>query len=593
MSAKLLIAAGKNNHLNVTCPIWANELVQNLPSRRWSKKDRAWEVPIIRQNIDGIQSLAKMGGVEMSAEAESLIKNYEDSAVKAIEGRSTGMPHWYRFKTEPRKHQARGLNKVYGLNAAALFMEMQTGKSKTAIDLVACHRMEGHIHGVLVFSKLSLRKNWVIQFEQHCPIPVSIHLPYTDKERTFNNWMASDHDFKVMIVGWESLSAGRMYDFCERFMLNTLKSAIIGDESTYIAGHQAERSKKTVALGRMAEYRYALSGSPSLEGPMQLYMQYEFLDPNIIGIGDFYAFRNRYAVMGGYVPKEGPHRGKPTEIVGYQNLEELSGLIAPFTFEVTKNDAYDLPPKRYERRTVELSKEQRAVYKKVKSDKVLVIPGKEDKAIQNVLELALRLHQVTGGYGVNPREEVRFDAHGNPKPKIFYDPIELIAPAKNPKIMEVRAIVEETRRKKQGIIWAAYRPEIAAIVWALEAMGLKVGQLHGGVPEADRQPMVTEFQRGGIDWIVGNAGTGGMGYTIMASEVNIFYNNTFKAIDRVQAEDRAWGDGQTKSGVWIDVVAENTIDELVLKALGQKQDVSEFVRQNLKEAIRLLDGESS
>lgn len=588
MNNNLIIDAGPNNTLRVTCPFWANELVRNLPSRRWSKKHRCWEVPILRQNVDGIDSLRRMAGVVVTGGAESLLQEYAGAMAAIKPDRSAGMPHWYQFKTTPRKHQAAALDKLYGVPTGALFMEMQTGKSKTTIDLLAAHRMEGHLHGALIFSKLSLRRNWVIQFEQHCPIPVSIHLPHTTKERQFKAWLGHPHDFKVMIVGWESLSAGGMYAFCEQFLLSLVKSGIVGDESTYIAGHDAARSRRAVTLARMAEYRYILSGSPSLEGPLQLYMQYEFLDPNIIGIGDFYAFRNRYATMGGYVPKDGPMKGKPVQVIGYQNLDELTELIAPYTVEVLKKDAYDLPPKRYEIRTVEMTKDQKALYRKIKTEKAL--GGDEGKVVQNTLELILRLHQVAGGYTVTPREEIRMDKHGNPKPKIVYDPVEVVPPEQNPKIIELVEVVKEAHGK-QGIIWAAYRSEIGAIAGTLRSMGLRIGELHGGIDENDRQPMVDAFQRGEIDWIVGNAGTGGMGYTMMRSEVNIFYNNTQKAIDRVQAEDRAWGDGQTKSGVWIDIVAEHTVDELVLKALAQKQDVAEFVRMNLQQAIRMLDGE--
>lgn len=591
MKAQLVIDAGKGNTLLVTCPFWANDLIRNLPSRRWSKSARAWEVPVLRQNVEAIDDLRRMGGVTVTPGAESLLDEYAAMSARTVVDRTAGLPPWYKFKTDPRKHQHAALGKLYGVNAAALFMEMQTGKSKTSIDLVAAHRMEGHIQAVLVLTKLSLRKNWVIQFNQHCPIPVSMHLPFTEKERQFNKWLNEEHDFKVMVVGWESLSAGRMVDLCEKFLLAAGKSAVIGDESTYIAGPDSIRSKRAVSLARMAEYRYILSGSPSLEGPLQLFMQFEFLDPNIIGIGDYYAYKNRYCMMGGYRPTEGRMKGKPVQVVGYQNLDELSALIAPHTFEVLKKDAYDLPPKRYEVRTVEVSKEQKALYKQIKAEKSIKF-GDEEKAPQNTLELILRLHQVAGGYTVRPREEIRYDRAGNPKPKVIYDPVEVIKPADNPKMQEVVSIVNEASAAgKQGIIWAVYRAEIEAIATLLRDEGHTVGELHGGVPESDRQPMIDKFQAGEIRWIVGNASTGGMGYTMMASEVNVFYNNGQKAIDRVQAEDRAYGDGQTKNGIWIDIVAEHTVDVLIMKALEQKMDVAEFVRQNIRRAIDLIDGE--
>jgi SNF2 family DNA or RNA helicase len=103
-------------------------------------------------------------------------------------------------------------------------------------------------------------------------------------------------------------------------------------------------------------------------------------------------------------------------------------------------------------------------------------------------------------------------------------------------------------------------------------------------------PQVKQFNAGGLQWMIGNASTGGMGYTMMASEINVFYNNTFKMVDRVQAEDRAYGHGQTKSPAYVDIVAEKTIDTTILKALEQKQNLADFVRGRIKHLQDLLDG---
>jgi len=366
-------------------------------------------------------------------------------------------------------------------------------------------------------------------------------------------------------------------------------TAIIGDETNYIQGHKAARSKVAVELSKMAEYRYALTGTPATEGPMNLFRQFEYLDTNIIGSGDYYAFRNRYAVMGGFTPKDGPMKGKPVEVIGYQNMDELMELIAPHSFQVMKVDAYDLPPKRYQVREIELTKEQREAYNTIKKEKIIT-HGDDTRVVQNSLELMLRLHQVVGGYTVKAREELRVNSNGEERVVVHYDPVELVPPDKNPKIIEVRSIVEEARGK-QGLVWAVYLPEIRAIITELRAMGLRVGELHGGVPENDRQPMIDAFKRGEIDWIVGNASTGGMGYSMHTAEVAIFYNNTFKMRDRLQAEDRCWGDGQTRSPAIIDLVAEKTVDVTVSKALAVKEDLHNYIRGRIKDITALLDGE--
>lgn len=580
--------------LLITCPFWANDLLNGLPSKRWDKKRRAWGAAIIKQNMDAARELMKLAGVEVTDRAKQAMTRY-DAQIADMGKRGSGFPAWYKFKTKPRKHQAAEADKLYGLKTMGIFWDMQTGKSKQSIDWATAHRMEGHIEAILIFVKRTLRRNWVTQFDEHCPLPTSILLPSTDEPRVFERWLALRHDYKVMIVGWESLSQGKMHEMCERFV-NTHKCAVIGDETTFIANYKSIRTVRSTTTAHQCDYRTALTGTPALEGPMNLFSQFQFLDPNIIGIDDFLAYRNRYAVMGGFMREVRPGKKVPTEIVGYQNLDELMKLIAPFASQILKADVYDLPPKRPETRTVELTKVQRAVYEQIKKEGVLQIPASQDPAIviKNVLGVALRLHQVTGGYAVKAREERRVGKDGLPKVITKYDPVELVAPKDNPKMIELCEFVEEWKGKKQGLIWAVYMPEIHAIISLMKHMGLRVGELHGGVRDELRQSVTIEpFQKGDLDVIVGNASTGGMGYTLMQAEVNCFYNNTFKAVDRVQAEERNYGDGQAKSPIVCDIAAERTVDMTALAALAEKMDMSDYIKHRLGEVHKLLDGDIS
>lgn len=572
----------------IQCPVWANDLVlSKVPNRRWSKPRRAWTTPLLKQNVAHIKELSTLAGVRLLPAAARAVSGYEK---KKREHKADGFPSWYKFKTKPRKHQAAALAKIYKHDAVALFMEMQTGKSKTAIDYCVARRMEDRIRGMLVITKLSLRQNWGIQLETHCPIPYSIHYPETSKQKQFDRWLGEDHDFRVMVVGWESLSAGGMVEMCERFLL-AVKSAVVGDETTYIANHKATRTKRVCEFRNISECRLALTGTPVLEGPMNLYSQFDFLDPDIIGIGDFYAFRNRYAVMGGYRREIRPGVKQPMEIIGYQNLDELNGLIAPYTFQVLKKDAYDLPPKRREVRTVQVTKEQRRLLDQIRKTESFSLKDKPEVVMQNVLESALRRHQIAGGYAVDPREVIKTKMDGTLVKKLVYDPIELVKPKDNPKMIEVMNVLEGIKKKKQFLLWAVYMPEIRALIGLAKGMGFRIGELHGGIPNNDRQAMVNRFENGDFDGIIGNASTGGMGYTMQAAELNLFYNNTFKMIDRVQAEERSYGDGQTKSGMWTDIIAENTMDVTTMEALIEKKNLADYMHERLADIMLLLDGQ--
>lgn len=74
---------------------------------------------------------------------------------------------------------------------------------------------------------------------------------------------------------------------------------IICDESQRIKTHDAEQSKAIHKLGDQARYKLILSGTPVQNDAIDIWSQYRFLDASIFG-RNFYQFRNRYAIMGGF-----------------------------------------------------------------------------------------------------------------------------------------------------------------------------------------------------------------------------------------------------------------------------------------------------
>lgn len=584
----------KLNKFVVTCPVWANDALAGIPSKSWSKARRGWAVPLLRRNVEYIEGqLINTGLAGITDAAKSAIDRARESMVRTME-RGNGFPSWYPFKTTPRNHQMQAYQKMYGLHPMAFHADRGTGKSKMAIDIACCLRMEGKIDALLVVCKLSLRRNWVGYdhgegpgqregFVGHAPIECDMFLPDSGSDKKFDKWLSTPHDFKVLIIGTESLSQGRTIDMAMRFMSVFLNPGMVIDETHMISSHKAERSENCVTLGRKAAYRMSLTGTPISTGPMNLYMQFEYLDPNIIGIGDYYAFRNRYAVMGGYCD---PRTHRPMQIVGYQNMEELTQLVAPYVFEVRKSDVLDLPPKVYERRYVTLTPEQRKLYDQIKKEGAYEWNGKEMVA-QNVLELALRLHQVTGGFVTTHREESRRKKDGTEAVKKVSEWHEIIPPDRNPKVKEILDLAETDC---QQIIWCPYRPEIDAVCGALRNAypGELIREIHGGISEDDRETFKNEFQSGKAKWLVGNTATGGTGLTLTAAEIMVFYGNTQKMVDREQAEDRAHRDGLQHSVLYVDLIAEKSVDEMIISSIEDKVDLSEFIRKSIREASNKL-----
>ena len=225
---------------------------------------------------------------------------------------------------------------------------------------------------MVVLTKYSLRRNICAEFVKHSPLSEEDaatfypDLSMVSGRKKADQFILDKKNFKVLAIGLESLQngekKGRAYEYTERFLL-THNCMLVVDESHLIKGHKSIRTANSCTLGNLAKTKIIGTGTPISHGPLDLYSQFDFLDPNIIGVGDFYSFRNRYAQMGGYDNKE---------VIGYNNIDELMEILKPWVFQVTKEEMMpDLPPKIYlGSREVKMQPEQAKLYKKIKKDKI-------------------------------------------------------------------------------------------------------------------------------------------------------------------------------------------------------------------------------
>lgn len=533
------IDADKGKFL-VVCPYQLSHMIRDVPGRRWSGKDRRWVVPGSRK---AGEMLAQIKDAEITPSAFELMA----ATSKPVVVPEIPFPASYRFKTEPMPHQRQALQFLWQRKSAALFMGMRTGKTKTTIDWLSALAQDGKVDRAIVICPLSIRRNWVLQMSEHAPIDIPTLLLDPSKPKQFDEFMQPG--FRVLLVGVESLAIGRAMGYCERFACSGTVAVIV-DESQKIKNPKAARTKNVVKLGRMTEYRAVLTGTPVANSPMDLYSQFEFLDPDIIGYNDYYSFRARYAIMGGYEGRQ---------IIGYQNMEELIEEISPATFQVHTKDVADILPKSFQIREIELPESARALYKQIKKSS-MVITDDNVLMINNALTKATRLHQLAGG-------QMTYGDTGNYTAEWIHDA----------KLEELKSVVEEN--PGPTIIWCAYRPEIEKVA---EYLGDRCVQIHGGVSEDDRAEAVRRFQSGEIDYIVGNAATGGVGLTMNRAEMMIYYSSTFSAIDRQQSLERATNirDGQKNIAI-VDLVVKDTVDEIVAAALANKEDLATYVKNHI------------
>jgi SNF2 family DNA or RNA helicase len=360
----------------------------------------------------------------------------------------------------------------------------------------------------------------------------------------------------------EAFSTKKGIEFAYKFL--SCHNAIMAiDESTTIKNPDAKRTKNICTLGPHAKYRRILTGSPITKSPLDLYKQCEFLAPELLGHASYYSFRTRYAVM-----KTANFGGRSVQIVvGYRNLSELTDMLKVFSYRVLKDECLDLPKKTFMRRTVKLTKEQEHAYKQMSQLALAQFKGKL-MTTATVMTQLMRLHQITCGH---------FTADDG-----------TIQDIKNNRLDDLSDLLDEVHGKV--VIWAHYQYDVETIVERIkkEHGDNSVVTYYGLTPQDQRQSNIEKFQdkESPVRFLVGTTATGGYGITLTAASTMIYYSNGYDLEKRQQSEARIDRIGQESPMTYIDLIAEDTIDDKIVVALRKKVNIaSEIMGEELKDWI--------
>jgi len=148
-------------------------------------------------------------------------------------------------------------------------------------------------------------------------------------------------------------------------------------------------------------------------------------------------------------------------------------------------------------------------------------------------------------------------------------------------------VLEEIEGK--AIIWANYQLSVGEIIQRIIKEHGKDSYVHyyGLTSQEDRQDNIRKFQNNPkCRFLIGTPQTGGYGITLTQANTVIYFSNGYDLEKRLQSEDRAHRIGQKKNVTYIDLIAEDTVDEKIVKALRSKINIaSEVMGEELKEWI--------
>lgn len=414
------------------------------------------------------------------------------------------------------------------------------GKSKVAIDVA----QNMPASRVLVLCPKSVVSVWPRELEKHSAVSYRVWAVRKDswtverKARHLKKFLEIPEPAFV-IVNYDSAWREGM----RQALLKQKWDLVICDESHRIKGHTAKASKFAAQLTRVSRKRICLTGTPLPHSPMDAFSQYRFLDPGIYG-DSFPKFRAEFAVMGGYLNKQ---------IVKYINPERFNKRFYSIAYRVMADDVLDLPEFIDEPRTTELSGESKRVYRELATEFVAKVQDGEITT-NNALVHMLRLQQVTGG--AVPLDDGEVCIVGEDKAKLLGEIIEDLPPG------------------EPFVVFGRFHHDLDSIRKECESRGLTCGELSG------RRNDLQAWQDGNMDVLVIQLQAGGVGVDVTRARVAIYYSLDFNLGNYLQSRARIRRPGQTRSGLWIHLVAEGTIDEKVYRALEKRQQVIEWVLGN-------------
>lgn len=317
-------------------------LCKRIPGAAWDADKRAWTYPatphIARQIRSSFRSLsasenlvALANRLPSAAPAPPIVRPQPQPPALVT------IPH---LKTRPWKHQVLAYQFLQSIlvptgGCALLAMGMGTGKSLVA-TAVMCNLVEDD--PILIISPLRVIEVWPGQIRQHAGVPIRILAlgddagtvaKKTEKAADAVKLAAVRRERLAIVINYESL----WRDPFAKWALAQKWGLVICDESHRIKKPSGKASMFCSRLRSRATYRLALTGTPMPHSPLDVYGQFRFLDNRVLG-NSYHAFKQRYAIMGGFQSKQ---------VVGFRNVEELEALMKTITFRVSK-DVLDLPP---------------------------------------------------------------------------------------------------------------------------------------------------------------------------------------------------------------------------------------------------------
>lgn len=448
----------------------------------------------------------------------------------------------YVSRTKPFEHQMDSFKYALTHNKFLLGDEQGLGKTKQALDIAVArkHKMR---HCLIVCGVNNLKWNWYKEVEIHTN--EKAHILGSRVNRKGKTVIGSSverladlkqiHDEYFLITNIETLRDKSIQSQIKKMCNDGIIGMTIIDEIHKCKNSQSKQGKAIHCC--CSYYRLALTGTPLMNNPVDLYNVLKWLE---VENHSLTYFKNLYCEMGGF----GGY-----EIIGYKNLDQLENSLNKNMLRRRKEEVLDLPPKIYTDELLDLDSSQDKLYRDVTNqiiediDRIMLLP--------NPLTELIRLRQVTSNPNILTSKNIT---------NVKYD--------------RIVDILESTTDKV--IIFSNWTKVINPLYIKLSSLGYNPALVTG----ESKDPILemNKFQSDNTcKVILGTTPALGTGYTLTAANTVIFIDEPWSKAIKDQAEDRCHRIGTKGTVNIITLICKDTIDERIHQIIKDKGELSDRI----------------
>lgn len=455
-----------------------------------------------------------------------------------------------RTYTDLLPYQKDAVEKLCKIKVGALYMEMGTGKTRTALELILRRLNAGKVNMVLWLCPCNIKRDIARNIAEHSDL-IDAGL--------------------VDIVGIETLSTSVRE--CTRLMglVKKHKVYLIVDESSLIKNHKALRSIHIGQIARHCEYKLILNGTPITRSEEDLYGQWKVLDWRILGYQSFYSFAANHL--------EYDEKGRVRRTL---NTDYLAEKIEPYTYQILKKDCFTLPKKNYYTESFWMTDEQDQNYAYVIKE---LLTSLDEMTSEAIYQLFGALQAVISGYRIKVDKK-----HHATRSQMFENSED------NPR---VRCLMNELKKynDEKILIFCRYTDEILNISRILRDHGSSCVTFYGDMSRKNRDQALDDF-RGPAQIMIANKSCGAYGLNLQFCHNVIFYSHDWDWGTRAQAEDRVHRLGQTEEVNITNIECIDSIDVKILDCLRKKEGLSDTFKSDVEnlqkeDVLRMVRGKNA